>query len=96
MESQENIENKNDFVVEDQPIMQCAADALLMLGKLGKISIKAKGMFMPNAVSIANIITENFLKSNSKIEKINLDSKISDVDGKMTSFIEIIVSKNYL
>ena len=94
MENQEVRQNENEFFVEDDPIMQSATDALFVLSKLGKISIKAKGLFIPNAVSIANIITENFLKSNSKIEKINLDSKISDVDGKMTSFIEIIVSKN--
>ena len=80
--------------MEDQPIMQCAADALLMLGKLGKISIKAKGMFMPNAVSIANIITDNFLKNKSKVDKINLDSKISNKDGRMISNIEIILLKN--
>ena len=47
-------------------------------------------MYIPNAVSIANIITENFLKNNSKIEKINLDSEISNNDGRMISNIEII------
>ena len=49
--------------VEDDPVMQCATNALFVLSKLGKISIKAKGLYIPNAVSIANIITENFLKT---------------------------------
>ena len=92
MELQET--SQNDFFVGSDPIMQSATDALFMLSKLGKISIKAKGLYMPNAVAIANIITENFLKNNSKIEKINLDSKISDRDGRMISNIEIILLKN--
>ena len=94
MENQEVTQNENEFFVEDDPIMQSATDALFMLSKLGKISIKAKGLYMPNAVAIANIITENFLKNNSKVEQINLDSKISDRDGRMISNIEIILLKN--
>jgi DNA-binding protein Alba len=94
LENQEVTQNENEFFVEDDPIMQSATDALFMLSKLGKISIKAKGLYMPNAVAIANIITENFLKNNSKVEKINLDSKISDRDGRMISNIEIILLKN--
>ena len=94
MENQNVRQNESVFFVEDDPIMQSATNALFMLSKLGRISIKAKGLYMPNAVAIANIITENFLKNNSKIEKINLDSKISDRDGRMISNIEIILLKN--
>ena len=92
MELQET--SQNDFFVEYDPIMQSATDALMLLSKVGKIHIKAEGDLIPNAVSIANIIVENFLKNNSKIERIILDSDISTTDGKMTSNIEIIVLKN--
>ena len=92
MELQET--SQNDFVVNYDPIMQSATDALMLLSKVGKIYIKAEGDLIPNAVSIANIIVENFLKNNSKIEQITLDSEISTTDGKMTSNIEIIVLKN--
>ena len=92
MELQET--SQNDFFVEYDPIMQSATDALMLLSKVGKIHIKAEGDLIPNAVSIANIIVENFLKNNSKIELINLDSEISPTDGKMTSNIEIILLKN--
>ena len=92
MELQET--SQNDFFVEYDPIMQSATDALMLLSKVGKIYIKAEGDLIPNAVSIANIIVENFLKNNSKIERITLDSDISTTDGKMTSNIEIIVLKN--
>ena len=92
MELQET--SQNDFFVEYDPIMQSATDALMLLSKVGKIHIKAEGDLIPNAVSIANIIVENFLKNNSKIELINLDSEISPTDGRMTSNIEIILLKN--
>ena len=92
MELQET--SQNDFLVGYDPIMQSATDALMLLSKVGKIYIKAEGDLIPNAVSIANIIVENFLKNNSKIEQITLDSEISTTDGKMTSNIEIIVLKN--
>ena len=92
MELQET--SQNDFVVNYDPIMQSATDALMLLSKVGKIYIKADGDLIPNAVSIANIIVENFLKNNSKVELITLDSEISPTDGKMTSNIEIILLKN--
>ena len=92
MELQET--SQNDFFVEYDPIMQSATNALLLLSKVGKIYIKAEGDLIPNAVSIANIIVENFLKNNSKIDTISLDSEISSDDGRMISNIEIIVSKN--
>ena len=92
MELQET--SQNDFFVGNDPIMQGATDALMLLSKVGKIYVKAEGDLIPNAVSIANIIVENFLKNNSKIERITLDSDISQTDGKMTSNIEIVVLKN--
>ena len=92
MELQET--SQNDFFVRNDPIMQCATDALMLLSKVGKIYVKAEGDLIPNAVSIANIIVENFLKNNSKIELITLDSEISTTDGKMTSNIEIVLVKN--
>ena len=87
-------EQENDFFVEDDPIMQSATDALMQMSKIGKICLKAKGDLIPNAVSIANIIIDNFLKNNSKIDRILLDSEISSNDGKMISNIEIFLVKN--
>jgi DNA-binding protein Alba len=86
--------SQNDFFVEYDPIMQSATDALMLLSKVGKIHIKADGDLIPNAVAISNIIVENFLKNNSKIESITLDSEISSVDGKMVSNIDIVLLKN--
>ena len=85
--------SENEFYIENGPILQIATDVLMKISKIGKISLKAKGEFIPNAVSIANIIHENFLKDHSKISSINLDSEISPNDGKMISNIEIILLK---
>ena len=85
---------ENDFFVEDDPIMQSATDALMQMSKMGKLCLKAKGDLIPNAVSIANIIIDNFLKNNSKIDRILLDSEISSNDGRMISNIEIFLVKN--
>ena len=83
-----------NFFVGSDPIMQSATDALMLLSKVGKIHVKAEGDLIPNAVAISNIIVENFLKNNSKIESITLDSEISSVDGKMVSNIDIVLLKN--
>ena len=87
-------EQENDFFVGDDPIMQSATDALMQMSKMGKLCLKAKGDLIPNAVSIANIIIDNFLKNNSKIDRILLDSEISSNDGRMISNIEIFLVKN--
>ena len=87
-------EQENDFFVEDDPIMQSATDGLMQMSKMGKLCLKAKGNLIPNAVSIANIIIDNFLKNNSKIDRILLDSEISSNDGRMISNIEIFLVKN--
>ncbi len=85
---------ENEFSVMDGPIMQSATDALMILSKFGTVCLRARGELIPNAVSIANIITENFLKDNSAIDKIDLDSEIHPNNGKLISTIEIILSKN--
>ena len=84
----------NEFFVTDDPIMESATNALMMISKLGLVCLKAKGELIPNAVSIANIITDNFQKNNSTIDKINLDSEIEPNEGRLISTIEIMVSKN--
>ena len=75
------------------PVMQIALDILTMLGSKNKVILKAKGNSIPNAVAIANIITEKMLKGNSRVEKIILDTVESAGIGSMTSTVEIILNK---
>jgi DNA-binding protein len=82
------------YFIRDQPVMTEAIEVLSQLSSNKKIVLIAKGNLIPNAVAIANIVTENMLKGNSSIHDIKLDSVISENDGQMTSNIEIILIKN--
>lgn len=93
---QEQIKTSEDsvIVIYNEPVMQSALDAVPVLAKNGEIIIKAKGNSIPNAVAVANIITENILKGNSKIYKISVDSEPIHEMGRTLSNIEIILRKN--
>ena len=87
-------ENENIFFIKDESVMASALEVLTQLSSTKRVVLLAKGDLIPNAVAVANIITENMLKGNSAIEDIKLDSIISEEDGQMTSNIEIVLTKN--
>jgi len=91
--SETNVD-KDSFFVKDESVMASAVDVLTTLSANKRIVLMAKGTLIPNAVAIANIVTENMLKGNSKIQDIKLDSVISEEDGQMISNIEIVLIKN--
>lgn len=94
VERSENNLDKDSFFVKDESVMASALDVLTALSASKRVVLMAKGNLIPNAVAVANIVTENMLKGNSKIEDIKLDSVISEEDGQMISNIEIILTKN--
>ena len=73
--------------------MQSAIEILPILGNKKKIILRAVGDSIPNAVAVANIITEKMLHGNSKVQKIKLDTVAAAGIGRMTSNIEIILIK---
>jgi DNA-binding protein len=87
-------DSKNDYFVKDESVMTSALDVLSELSSKKRIVLLAKGNLIPNAVAVANIVTENMLKGNSSIQDIKLDSIISEEDGQMTSNIEITLQKD--
>ena len=87
-------ENENIFFIKDESVMASALEVLTQLSSTKRVVLLAKGDLIPNAVAVANIVTENMLKGNSAIEDIKLDSIISEEDGQMTSNIEIVLTKN--
>ena len=100
MSSEENhqsvsIEEYDNNVIQigNEPIMQAALNLLNEFSTMKKIILVAKGEQIPNAVAVANIITENMLKGNSKIDDILLDSEIND-ENLMLSNIKITLLKN--
>ena len=88
----ENTVNQDEFLVHDEPVMKSALEILAKTTETDKIIIKGKGKLCYNAVSICNIITENILKGNSKIQNITVDSEILG-DGQMISTIELVLIK---
>ena len=80
--------------IGNDPVMLTAVDVVSKLMNQNEISLKAKGNSIPNAVAVANIITEKMLIGKTKIEKINLDTVSEAGIGNMTSTIEIIINKN--
>ena len=87
-------ENNESYFIKDESVMTSALDVLTEISSNKKVVLKAKGYLIPNAVAVANIVTENMLKGNSSIQNIKLDSMISEDDGQMTSNIEITLIKN--
>ena len=87
-------ENENNYFIKDESVMASALEVLTQLSSNKRIILLAKGDLIPNAVAVANIVTENMLKGNSSINNIKLDSIISEEDGQMTSNIEIVLTKN--
>ena len=86
--------NKKDYFIKDESVMTSAVDVLTEISSNKRIVLKAEGNLIPNAVAVANIVTENMLKGNSSIDNIKLDSNISEEDGQMISNIEIVLIKN--
>ena len=90
----ENEVDKDSFFVKNESVMTSAIDVIASMSSTKRVVLKAKGELIPNAVAVANIVTENMLKGNSSIQNIKLDSVISEKDGQMTSNIEITLIKN--
>lgn len=82
------------FNIHNSPVMIEAVNVISFLGKTKKAVLRAKGDSIPNAVAIANIITEKMLKGNSHIQKISVDTEAEPGIGKMVSTIEIVLMKN--
>ena len=87
-------QEQTEMNVGNDPVMLTAVDVVSKLMNQNKISLKARGNSIPNAVAVANIITEKMLVGSTKIEKINLDTVEEAGIGNMTSTVEIIIKKN--
>ena len=81
------------YFVRDAPIMPSALDVFTIINKHGKAILFAKGLNIPGAVAIANIIVEKMLHGSCKLDHIKLDSE-NEFGKRMMSTIEISISKN--
>jgi len=90
----ENGIDDDSYFIKDESVMTSAVEVLSKISSNNRIVLMAKGDLIPNAVAVANIVTEDMLKGNSSIQDIKLDSVISNESGQMTSNIQITLLKN--
>ena len=92
--SDTHYDDSSVFTIRNEPVMLEAINVISLLAKTKKAILRAKGDSIPNAVAVANIITEKILKGNSQIQKISVDSEAIIEVGKILSTIEIVLLKN--
>lgn len=83
------------ITIHQQDVVPCALDLLTDLVKHKTVTLVASGQSIPTAVAVANIVTENMMKGNSKILDIVVDSQEThDKSGpSMVSIIKITITK---
>lgn len=84
--------DERTIVIYQQDIVPCALDLLTELVKHKTVALTAKGQAIPTAVAVANIVTENMMKGNSKILDIVVDSE-EEADRPLVSTIKIVIAK---
>ena len=81
--------------IHQQDIVPCALDLLTDLVKHKTVTLFARGQSIPTAVAVANIVTENMMKGNSKILDIVVDSDETNENSgpSLVSVIKITITK---
>lgn len=80
-------------VIKFEPVMQVAADLLSRLEPGKSLVLRASGEAIPNAVAVANIITNTMLRDEADVGKITVDSEAPAGMGRMVSTIQISVDR---
>jgi DNA-binding protein len=87
-------QEQTEMNIGNDPVMIMAIDVVSKLMIQNKITLRARGNSIPNAVAVTNIITDKMLVGSTKVEKIKLDTLEEAGIGNMISTIEIIIKKN--
>ena len=87
----ENNLSKYTYEIHKEPPMAKALDLVSPLCENQKIILKAKGSAISQAVTVANIITNNLLKGKSEIYQTTVDSDPIVEMGGLQSTIQIIL-----
>jgi len=87
-------QEQTEMNIGNDPVMIMAINVVSKLMIQNKITLRARGNSIPNAVAVTNIITDKMLVGSTKVEKIKLDTLEEAGIGNMISTIEIIIKKN--
>ena len=86
-------QEQTEINIGNDPVMLTAVDVVSKLMNQDKVILKARGNSIPNAVAVANIITEKMLVGSTKVEEIKLDTLEEAGIGNMTSTAQIFIKK---
>jgi len=89
-------ESSNEVTVrvKDDPVMQTAVDMLRLFSGGKTLILNARGTSIPNAVAVANILTESMLKGDARIRDITVDGEVPNGVGRMISTIRIVLARD--
>lgn len=90
-----DVDDTEDGVIYigSNPIDNYAMEAVQALSKKDSVTLRSKGRSIPTAVTVANIVTREVLKSRSRVRQILLDTDAAPGIGSMTSTIEIHIDR---
>ena len=91
---QKQILTETIFEIGKEPNLVKALELAYPLSKSGEITLKAKGEFIPNAITVANILTQRILKDKCKVHKVTVDSEPIVSMGSFNSVIEIVLKSS--
>jgi DNA-binding protein len=92
--AQKMILTETIFEIRQEPNLIKALELAYPLSKSGQITLKAKGEFIPNAITVANILTQRILKNKCKVHKVTVDSEPIVTMGSFNSIIEIVLKSS--
>jgi DNA-binding protein len=81
------------FEINHESAMAKALDLISPFCENNQIVLSAKGDSIPNAITVANIITESLLKGKSTVYKVTVNSDQIKKMGSLQSTIKIILKK---
>ncbi len=79
--------------IEHNRVDTYAMDAISALSKTGTVTLRSKGRNIPIAVTVANMVTYEIMKNESRVRKILLDTTDEPGIGRMISTVEIQLEK---
>lgn len=91
---QKQVLTQTVFEIGSEPNLVKALELVYPLSKSGEITLKGKGEFIPNAITVANILTQRVLKNKCKVSKVTVDSEPIVSMGSFNSIIEIILKSS--
>ena len=89
--NQSKISKNNIYELSRESTMPFVLELISRLREKKEITLKARGKSMANALSLANILTNNHLEAGSKIQQETIDCDPNNKMNGLESTIEMII-----